>query len=164
MTKDKLLKDFKTSLQLLELIEMAKAEDKPLVRELYEWSLLTGLKHGKIADRAKAMLASQLVPQALQNLLTMPEEVLPEIVESKAQKIQNAMQEYKEFMNELVKNPRESTVNHYLSLGWSRSKGTRVKAELLAQGLLETETVKSGQGRPKEILKITQKAKELFGL
>jgi hypothetical protein len=162
--KEKPLNEFKNSLQLLELIQMAKAGDSQRVRELYEWTLLTGLKGGQIADRAKAMLANELIPEALENLLTNPAEVLPEMVEDKSQKIQNAMQEYHELMNEIFKNPDASVVAHFRNLGWSSGRGSRVKAEMLAQELLESETVKAGQGRPKEILKITNKAKELFGL
>lgn len=162
--KEKPLNEFKNSLQLLELIQMAKAENSPLVKELYEWTLLTGLKGGKIANRAKAMLANELIPQALENLLTNPAEILSEIIEDKSQKIHNAMQEYHEMINEILQNPDASVVAHFRNLGWSAGRGTRVKNEMLTQGLLESDIVKAGQGRPKEILKITSKAKELFGL
>jgi len=162
--KEKLLNELKNSLQLLELIEMAKAEKKSLVNELYEFSLLTGLKDGKIATRAKAMLVNIVLPQAINNLLTSPEEVCPELAEEKSAKMQKALQEYREFMNEVQHHPNESTVSHYLNLKWSNSRGNRVKAELVAQGFLEPQTIKAGQGRPREVLKPTEKAKELFGL
>jgi hypothetical protein len=164
MTKEKMLNEFKNSLQLLELIQMAKADNDPHVKELYSWSLLTGLKHGEIAAKAKGMLAGLLIPKALDNLLTNPEDVFPDMIEEKSQKVENALQEYREFMNEILANPGESVVSHYRNLGWSTGKGNRVKAELLTQTLVESETLKSGQGRPKEILKITAKGTELFNL
>jgi chromosome segregation and condensation protein ScpB len=162
--KNKLLNDLKDALQLQELKEMAQEETNLWVAELFEWALMKDLKEGEIAARARAMLEKELLPKAIRNLLTNPEDVFPELVETKSQKMESAMQEYREFIGELQKNPTASTVAHYENLSWSSSRGNRVKAELLAQGLLETETAKAGRGRPSAILKITDKARELFGL
>lgn len=163
-SKEKRLAEFKNSLQLLELIQMAKAQDDPLVKELFEWSLLANLKGGRVAERARDMLASLLIPKALDNFLAAPEETVPEIIESKAQRTEDSMKEYREFIEECQTHPGESTVKHYLNLGWSRSKANRVKAELMVQDLLKAIAVKGERGRPQEILQVTDKAKALFGL
>lgn len=67
----------------------------------------------------------------------------------------NFRDEHRDFVQEIIVNPDASIVEHYANLGWSAGRGTRVKTELLDNGIIEAIRQTSRNGRPVDRLIIT---------
>jgi DNA polymerase III delta prime subunit len=65
--------------------------------------------------------------------------------------------EHRAFIDEVLAHPTASVVEHYSNLGWSAGRGTRVKNGLVENGLLTSERQVSRNGRPVELLVLTEK-------
>jgi len=72
------------------------------------------------------------------------------------------LHEHELFLREIIQAPGASIAEHYKRLGWSPGKGNRVKEELLENGIIYSERQHCKNGRPREILAITEKGKALF--
>ena len=70
--------------------------------------------------------------------------------------------EHKAFVAEILTHPDASVVEHYVNLGWSAGRGTRVKTELMDNGILESQRQMSRNGRPIEKLVLTVKGRGIF--
>jgi hypothetical protein len=70
--------------------------------------------------------------------------------------------EHQVFVRELLLHPQASVTEHYRTLGWSAGRGNRVKDQLLALKLICSQREKSTNGRPREILAVTEKGRKLF--
>ena len=66
------------------------------------------------------------------------------------------------FLNEVAKHPSASIVEHYRNLKWSSGRGDRIKAQLLEVELISSDRHGSGNGRPREILKLNASAISLL--
>ncbi len=64
--------------------------------------------------------------------------------------------EHRAFVQEIISHPDASIVKHYENLGWSAGRGTRVKGELLDNGIIEAVRQTSRNGRPVDRLTITK--------
>src|SRR5207244_2554431 len=76
--------------------------------------------------------------------------------------LENFFDEHRALLRQIAGNPSASITEHYQSLKWSAGRGNRVKNQLLEMGLVTSERQKSNNGRPKEILTLTQKGKSLL--
>ena len=65
--------------------------------------------------------------------------------------------EYIAFVREILLHPDASVVEHYVNLGWSAGRGTRIKTELIENQILEAQRQTSRNGRPIERLVLTAK-------
>jgi hypothetical protein len=65
--------------------------------------------------------------------------------------------EHRALLLEIEKHPEASVTEHYRHLHWSAGRGNRVKEQLLKLGLIDTKRQKSSNGRPREILILTEK-------
>ena len=74
-----------------------------------------------------------------------------------AQKDFDIRAEYIAFVREILLHPDASVVEHYVNLGWSAGRGTRIKTELMESKILEAQRQTSRNGRPIERLVLTAK-------
>lgn len=72
------------------------------------------------------------------------------------------IQEYLDFLREVEAHPDCSVTDHFKSLAWSAGRGTRVKERLIGLGLLRMERQKSMNGRPRELLILTERGSQLL--
>jgi hypothetical protein len=70
--------------------------------------------------------------------------------------------EHRALLLEIRANPTASVTEHYEQLKWSAGRGNRVKDQLLAMGLICSAREKSANGRPREILILTDKSKTIM--
>lgn len=70
--------------------------------------------------------------------------------------------EHRVFAAELLAHPSASIVEHYANLGWSAGRGTRIKTHLLDNGMLEAHRQTSPNGRPVELLVLSEKGMRFF--
>jgi DNA-binding MarR family transcriptional regulator len=68
--------------------------------------------------------------------------------------------EHRTLLQEILNNPDDSVTEHYRRLNWSAGRGNRVKKQLLEMGLARTDREKSENGRPREILTISEKGRK----
>lgn len=70
--------------------------------------------------------------------------------------------EHRALLQEIVQHPEACVTEHYENLGWSAGRGTRVKTQLLEMGLIFTGRQRDRNGRPREILVVTETGKEFL--
>jgi hypothetical protein len=63
--------------------------------------------------------------------------------------------DHEALLQEISLHPDASTAEHYRNLNFSAGKGNRLKDALVSFGLIRSERQKCGNGRPKEILRLT---------
>lgn len=72
------------------------------------------------------------------------------------------LEEQLELLREVDAHPGLGVSQHYRNLGWSAGRGQRVRDELVEQGVLVCERSNSANGRPKEVLSLTEKGRRLL--
>jgi hypothetical protein len=70
--------------------------------------------------------------------------------------------EHRALLDEIVRHPEACITEHYSNLGWSAGRGTRVKTQLLEMGLIFSGRQRDRNGRPREILVVTETGKEFL--
>ena len=65
-------------------------------------------------------------------------------------------------LHDIADHPDASITEHYRNLGWSAGRGNRVKEQLLEMRLVICARQQSASGRPRELLAITIKGKDLL--
>jgi hypothetical protein len=70
--------------------------------------------------------------------------------------------EHLDLLRDVAEHPDASVTQHYARLGWSAGRGNRVKAQLLEMGLAICTRQSSTTGRPRELLVLTTKGKEVL--
>jgi len=71
-------------------------------------------------------------------------------------------QDYREFIEELLKNPSEQIGVHYTNLRWSAGKGDRVRKQLKILGMITMRRDRSTGGRPREIYTLSKLGLKTF--
>jgi len=64
---------------------------------------------------------------------------------------------HRSLLEEINRYPSASVTRHYLNLSWSAGRANRIKAELLDMKLIISARQKSANGRPCEVLSLTEK-------
>lgn len=70
--------------------------------------------------------------------------------------------DHKAFVQDILDHPQASVTEHYKNRAFSAGRGTRLKGELLDDGIIVSERLPSSNGRPVERLTITEKGRRLF--
>ena len=70
--------------------------------------------------------------------------------------------DHQKFLRELHNHPADAVTAHYRRLQWSVGKANRIKNQLLEMSLIRVERQSSANGRPIEILMLTEAGKELL--
>jgi hypothetical protein len=65
-------------------------------------------------------------------------------------------------MRDIEQQPSASVTEHYRRLKFSAWRGNRIKAQLVEMGLIRSDRQTSANGRPREILSLTNKGKRLL--
>jgi len=72
------------------------------------------------------------------------------------------LREHQQLLQDIRDHPSASVTQHYRHLGWSAWRGNRVKRQLLDMQLIRSERQKSANGRPQDILSLTEKGRLLL--
>jgi len=76
-------------------------------------------------------------------------------------KLDRFFDEHRALLQEIDAHPTASVTEHYRNLGWSTGRADRVKRQLLEMGLILSGREKSRNGRPREILTLTEQGKKI---
>lgn len=105
---------------------------------------------------------NDLVPVSYLEILGEKTADVEETVQPDEEIPQRFFEEHRSLMQEIESHPTASVTEHYSNLGWSAGRGNRVKEQLIEMDLIDSERQKSFNGRPCEILCLTEKGKRLL--
>ena len=72
------------------------------------------------------------------------------------------LREHELLVMDILNHPNDCVTEHYERLGWSAGRGNRIKNELVENGIIAAERQMSKNGRPREVLVMTEKGRKLF--